>query len=356
MERTILHVDLDAFYASVEVAYNPSLKGKPVAVVGDPALRHGIVLAKSYEAKRYGIQTGDAIWQAKRKCRDLELIPAHFDRYIRYSRISKEIFAHYSDRCESFGLDESWIDLTGCTQLFGDGPSVANEIRHRISTELGITASVGVSYNKVFAKLGSDMHKPDGVTVIPRDGFQVQVWPLPVKELLYVGKATTRKLQGYGIHTIGDLAKTNVSFLEGRFGKIGRMLWQFVNGLDTSPVSNVGSPIKSVGNSTTAPRDLVTDEDIRIIFYALCESAAQRLREYGFRCRTVQITVRDNELFSYERQTALERPTCTSQEIFEAAYALIESTMQAASRCEAWASEPAISCCWTRYSFRCFQM
>lgn len=280
MNRTILHVDLDAFYASVETLYNPSLRGKPVAVVGDQELRHGIVLAKSYEAKRFGVQTGDAIWQAKQKCKELNLVPAHFSEYLKFSRLSKEIFADYSDRCESFGLDESWIDLTGCTHLFGDGPQAAQEIRRRIKFELGITASVGVSFNKVFAKLGSDMNKPDGITVIPYDSFRETVWPLPVKDLLYVGKATTRKLQSYGIHTIGELAKTDRTFLEYRFGKIGGMLWTFANGLDTSPVSNIGakSLIKSVGNSTTAPRDLITDQDVRITLYALCESVAERLR------------------------------------------------------------------------------
>lgn len=323
-ERTILHVDCDAFYASVECLLNPALRGKPVAVIGDPELRHGIVLAKSQEAKRFGVQTGDAIWQAKQKCRDLTVVPAQFNQYLKFSRLTKEIFANYSDRCESFGLDESWIDLTGCTQLFGDGPKVANQIRRRMKEELGITASVGVSFNKVFAKLGSDMNKPDGTTVISYDGFKEKVWPLPVKDLLYVGRATTRKLASYGIATIGALAKTSVEFLERRFGKVGRMLWMFANGLDTSPVSNIGakSLIKSVGNSTTAPRDLVSESDIKITLYALCESVAERLREHGFRCRTVVITIRDNELFSYERQTKLDQPACTAKEIFNAAYAL----------------------------------
>lgn len=323
-ERTILHVDLDAFYASVETLHNPALRGKPVAVVGDPELRHGIILAKSYEAKRYGVQTGDAIWEAQRKCKELTIVPAHYDQYLRFSRMSKEIFAEYSDRCESFGLDESWIDLTGCTRLFGNGEQVANKIRRRVWDELGITASVGVSFNKVFAKLGSDQNKPNGVTVIPYDSFREKVWPLPVKELLYVGRATTRKLLSCGISTIGALAETQVDFLERRFGKIGRMLWMFANGLDTSPVSNIGakSLIKSIGNSTTAPRDLTTEHDIKITLYALCESVAARLREHGFRCKTVTLTVRDNQLFSYERQIALERPSCVSKDIFDAAFSL----------------------------------
>lgn len=323
-KRTILHVDCDAFYASVECLLNPSLRGKPVAVIGDPELRHGIVLAKSYEAKRFGVQTGDAVWEAKRKCSDIIFVPAHYEQYLHFSKMSKELFADYSDRCESFGLDESWIDLTGCTQLFGSGEEVANRIRERVKEELGITASVGVSFNKVFAKLASDMKKPDGTTVIPYDNFREKVWSLPVKDLLYVGRATTNKLHSYGILTIGDLAKSSVDFLTLRFGKIGEMLWKFANGMDTSPVSNIGakSLIKSVGNSTTAPRNLVTDDDIKITLYALSESVAERLREHGFRCKTVQITVRDNELISYERQMKLEQPACTAKELFDAAFAL----------------------------------
>lgn len=323
-KRTILHVDCDAFYASVECLLNPSLRGKPVAVIGDPELRHGIVLAKSYEAKRFGVQTGDAVWEAKRKCSDIIFVPAHYEQYLHFSKMSKELFADYSDRCESFGLDESWIDLTGCTQLFGSGEEVANKIRERVKEELGITASVGVSFNKVFAKLASDMKKPDGTTVIPYDNFREKVWSLPVKDLLYVGRATTNKLHSYGIQTIGDLAKSSVDFLTLRFGKIGEMLWKFANGMDTSPVSNIGakSLIKSVGNSTTAPRNLITDDDIKITLYALSESVAERLREHGFRCKTVQITVRDNELISYERQMKLEQPACTAKELFDAAFAL----------------------------------
>jgi DNA polymerase-4 len=323
-ERTILHIDCDAFYASVECLHNPALRGRPMAVVGDPELRHGIVLAKSQEAKRFGVQTGDALWQARQKCKEITFVPAHFEEYLRFSHMTKEIFSEYSDRCESFGLDESWIDLTGCTGLFGDGPAVATQIRRRMKEELGITASVGVSFNKVFAKLGSDMNKPDGMTVIPYDGFREKVWPLPVKDLLYVGRATTNKLKSYGITTIGALAQTSVTFLKQRFGKIGRMLWMFANGLDTSPVSNIGakSLIKSIGNSTTAPRDLVTDQDMKITLYALCESVSARLREHSFRCKTVALTIRDNSLYSFERQLTLKRPSCITQELFEAAFSL----------------------------------
>lgn len=322
--KTVLHVDMNNFYASVECLYNPEIRGKPVAVVGDPELRHGIVLAKNYEAKRYNVQTGDPLWMAQQKCREIVFVPPHYDRYLRYSQMAREIYEEYTDQVEAFGLDECWLDVTGSTHLFGSGVEIARQLRERIKFELGVTASVGVSFNKIFAKLGSDLKKPDATTEIPFDGFQKKVWPLPVKELLYVGRATQNKLRSIGITTIGHLATTDVKILERKFGKIGRMLWMFANGLDNSPVSNIGakSMIKSIGNSTTTPRDLITDTDVKITLYALCESVAERLRDHGFRCKTVQITLRDNELYSFERQLKLPVPTCTAQDIFEAAFKL----------------------------------
>jgi DNA polymerase-4 len=315
---------MNNFYASVECLYNPSLRDKPVAVGGDPELRHGIVLAKNYIAKQYGIQTGEALWQAKQKCPDIVFVPPHFDKYLRFSKMAKEIYSEYTDQVESFGLDECWLDVSGSTHLFGSGKHIADEIRAKIKYELGITASIGVSYNKIFAKLGSDMKKPDATTVIEQLSFQDSIWNLPVSDLLYVGRATTNKLKRYYINTIGDLAKTDVKWLEQRFGKIGIMLWQFANGLDTSPVSNIGakSLIKSVGNSTTTPRDLTDPEDIKITMYILCESVAARLREYDFKCRTVHIYIRDNELESYTRQGKLLIPCSNSDDIFKKAYEL----------------------------------
>lgn len=322
--RTILHVDLDAFYASVESVYDQSLKGKPIAVIGDPEARHGIVLAKSYEAKAFGVKTGEPIWQAKQKCKDIIFVPANYKRYLKYSKMSKEIFSDYSDRCESFGLDESWLDVTGCTLLFGDGKTIANTIRRRIENELGLTASVGVSFNKIFAKLGSDMNKPNGITIIPYDNFKEIVWQLPVNDLLYVGSATTKKFHSYGIFTIGNLAKTELTFLESRFGKIGNMLWLFANGLDASHVSNIDSNrlIKSIGNSTTTPRDLITDDDVRITLYSLCESISARLRGNNLKCKGIQLRIREKNLFSYDRQLTLLRPTSITDDIFNAAFQL----------------------------------
>lgn len=319
--QVILHSDMNNFYASVECLDNPSLYGKPMAVTGDPDARHGIVLAKNYEAKKYGIATGDPLWMARQKCPDVIFTPPRYDRYIEFSQAASQIYEEYTDRVESFGLDECWLDVSDSTNLFGSGRKIADEIRNRIRYELGITASIGVSYNKIFAKLGSDMKKPDATTVIGLD-FREKIWQLPADMLLYVGKATYAKLIRYGIHTIGDLACTDPIFLEQLLGKNGLMLWSVANGFDRSPVSHTFSRriIKTIGNSTTTPRDLVTDTDIKIILYILSESVAERMRKEHFYCRSVQISIRDNTLFSYERQGQLRVPSCTSQAIFDKSY------------------------------------
>lgn len=321
MERTILHVDMNNFYASVECLYRPELRGKALAVGGDAARRHGIVLAKNEKAKRYGVQTGEALWQAKRKCPELIFVPPDFKKYLRFSALAKEIYADYTDRVESFGLDECWLDLTGTGR---DGEETADRIRARIREELGITASVGVSWNKVLAKLGSDMKKPDATTLLKREDLHVKVWPLPAEALLYVGKATADKLSRRCIRTIGDLAVSNPRTLRLLLGKMGETLWAFANGLDTSPVAplNASLPVKSVGNSTTAPRDLVTDRDVKITLHALCDSVAARLREYGLLCSTIQISVRDHNLEHYERQGGLDTPASAAGILFQKAFAL----------------------------------
>lgn len=325
-ERVILHSDLNNFYASVECLYHPEYRGKPLAVLGDPEARHGIVLAKNYEAKFHNVKTGDPMWMAKQKCPDIIFVPPHYDLYMKHSKLVREIYAEYTDKVEPYGLDECWLDVTGSSLLFGYGKDIANEIRSRVKSELGVSVSVGVSFNKIFAKLGSDMKKPDATTVIESERFKEIVWPLPVKELLYVGRATHNKLRRKGIFTIGDLADTNPENLRFWLGKMGVVLWQFANGLDTSPVSNIGakSMIKTVGNSTTAPRDLISNEDIKITLMVLSESVSARLREYGFICRTVQIGIRDNELNWIERQGKLEIPNRTAKSIFELAFSLFK--------------------------------
>ena len=323
-ERIILHSDLNNFYASVECLYHPEYRGKPLAVLGDPEARHGIVLAKNYEAKSRDVRTGDPKWMAEQKCPGIVFVPPHYDLYMKHSRLVRQIYSEYTEQLEPYGLDECWLDVTGSTRLFGSGEEIADKIRKRVKSELGVSVSVGVSFNKIFAKLGSDLKKPDATTVIECDRFKEVVWPLPVKELLYVGRATHNKLKRRGISTIGDLANANPESLKFWLGKMGIVLWQFANGLDTSPVSNIGakSLIKTVGNSTTAPRDLISDEDIRIILTVLCESVSARLREYGFICRTVQLGIRDNELEWIERQGKLEIPNRTAKSIFELSFAL----------------------------------
>ncbi len=323
MDRVILHVDLNNFYASVECLYHPELRNKPMAVSGDIEKRHGIVLAKNYIAKAYGVKTGQPTWEAHQMCPDIIFIDAQFEKYMKFSKLAREIYADYTDNIESFGPDECWLDVSA-SKLFGNGKEIADTIRGRIKTELGITASVGVSFNKIFAKLGSDMKKPDATTVITRQNFKEVVWPLPVSELLYVGRATTKKLAAIRIHTIGDLAKADMKKLKNLLGINGQRLWAFANGLDISNVSHksLDPPIKSIGNSTTTPRDLITDDDVKITLYVLCESVAARLRQHGLKAATLQLSIRENDLFTYQRQGALACPSSASENLFAKAFEL----------------------------------
>lgn len=322
----ILHSDMNNFYASVEILFDPSLKGKPVAVAGDEEARHGIVLAKNDIAKGFGIRTGQVLWEARQQCPGLICVSAHYDRYLYFSDAAREIYTSYTDQVEPFGLDECWLDVTGSTGLFGDGPTIADDIRARIRRELGLTVSVGVSFNKVFAKLGSDMKKPDATTVITKENFRETTWALPVSDLLYVGPATTRKLARFGITTIGGLAQANVDLLYWLLGKNGIMLHRFANGLDRSGVRPyyLSPPIKSIGNSTTAPRDLVSLDDVKITLMALCESVAARLREQDCFCTTVTVGIRDDRLIHFDRQIKLPRPTFNTLDIWEAAVELFQ--------------------------------
>lgn len=324
--RSVLHIDMNACYASIECLYDPSIRNLPVAVGGDVEARHGIILAKNQIAKRFGVKTGEALWQAKQKCPELHIVPPHFDRYLRFSRMAREIYADYTDLVEPFGLDEVWCDVTGTQKLRERGmEALANEIRERVKFELGITVSVGASWNKIFAKLGSDYKKPDAVTVFTPENYRDKVWPLPASDLLGVGRATERKLASRGIHTIGDIAAAPPSMLRGFLGKWGLILHDFAAGCDSSPVARAGDEavIKSIGNSTTTPRDLCCDEDAGIVYWMLCESVAERMRESGFLCRGVQVHIRDNELFSFERQLKLDSPTCLASTLYEAAMRLL---------------------------------
>ena len=317
MVRHILHCDMNAFYASVEVQRHPELREKPVAVCGSQEERHGIVLTANYVAKPRGVKTGMAIWQARQVCPDLVMLPPDMAEYIRISRYAREIYEDYTDQIEPFGLDESWLDVTGSVGLFGDPMTIAREISARIKFELGITASIGVSDNKITAKLGSDYKKPDAITRIGRDNYKKVIYPLPVEDLLYVGPATSKKLRAIGISTIGRLAECPVDVLVRRLGKMGAVLHTFANGRDISPVqrSDHIPNIKSVGNSATTPRDLETEEDVKLMLYLLAESVCSRMRELASRCTVVEIYVRDTELCSIVRQRKIPAPSCSSQEL-----------------------------------------
>lgn len=327
MGRHILHVDQNCFYASVEMQRHPELRDKPLAVCGSQEERHGIVLTANYIAKPWGVKTGMAVWQAKQCCPDLIVLPPDMNEYIRFSRMAREIYEDYTDQIEPFGLDESWLDVTGSVGLFGSPMTIAHEISERIKFELGITASIGVSDNKITAKLGSDYKKPDAITRIEADNYKQIVYPLPAKDLLYVGPATDKKLRSIGINTIGQLAECPVDVLTHRLGKMGAVLHMFANGRDVSPVqrSDYIPNIKSVGNSATTPRDLVCDEDIHLMLLLLAESVASRMRELASRCTVVEVYIRDTALRSFCRQHKLKVPTCSSTEIAQVAFELFRA-------------------------------
>lgn len=324
-DRVILHADLNNCFAAIECLRRPELRALPVAVAGDPAARHGIILAKNMLAKNRGVKTAETIWQARQKCPNLVLVPPNYSLYVRFSRLFKGILLSYTDQVESFGIDEAWCDVTGSTGLFGSGPEIADAIRARVKDELGITASVGVSWNKIFAKLGSDYKKPDATTVIDRDNFKEVVWPLAADAMIFIGPKTLPKLKQRGIHTIGDVAACNPEYLRKLLGKYGEMIWRNANGFDQTPVAlyDESTEVKSVGNSTTCARDLHTPEEVRLVIYRLAESVAERLRQYGLKGRVVAVSVRDRGFQRFSRQSTLVRPTDLAQTISAAALKLI---------------------------------
>ncbi len=326
MARVILHCDLNCFFASVELLSHPELRDVPVAVSGDPEQRHGIILAKNEPAKRFGVQTAETIWQAKKKCPDLVLLPPHHGLYAEYSKKVNAIYYEYTDLVEPFGIDESWLDVTGSLHLFGGDPrALADALRERLRRELGLTISVGVSFNKVFAKLGSDYKKPDATTVIPPDGWQEIVWPLPVGDLLFAGRAAVEVLGKYGVDTIGQLAACKAEMLDTVLGKLGTQLHRYANGLDDSPVRGADEreAVKSVGNSTTFPRDLVKWDELKTGVALLSDSVAMRLRRHGLYCGGVQLGLRDNRFRNVSRQKLLPHSTHLMKEIEDAALDLL---------------------------------
>ena len=332
MGRVILHCDANSYYASVECLYRPEIRDLPVAVAGSVEERHGIILTRTPLARKYGVKTGEAIWQAKQKCPQLVCVPPDYPLYVRFSAKMRAIYEQYSPRVESFGLDEAWIDLSAPGMTLERGARVADEIRLRIRSELGITVSVGVADNKIFAKLGSDLKKPDAVTLLRPQDYAARVFPLPVGALLYVGPSTQRRLAQIGVTTIGALAQCDPVLLSLRFGKNGLTLSAFARGEDRSPVMPVDhrAAIKSVGNSTTPPHDLTCMDDARCIFFLLAESVAARLREGGLRARCISISARSTELVTCSRQITLPRATCLAGEIGRTALELFDGRFASA--------------------------
>lgn len=313
MERVILHCDLNNFFASVSLLYNQTLLLEPVAVAGSVENRHGIILAKNEIAKKYGVKTAEPIWQAKQKCAGLYILPPLYDKYEEFSKKAREIYHRYTDMVEPFGMDECWLDVTGSTLLFGSGEEIAQKIKRNIKDELGITASVGVSFNKVFAKLGSDMKKPDGLTVISKENFKEKIYQLPVRDMLYVGKSTGDSLNSKGVFTIGDLTLCDENLLRRYLGKNGVMLKNYALGLDNSPVCTPKSSDrpKSIGRSRTLAYDLTSSDEIWGEFMLYAEEIASRLRSYGMYAYGVSITVRDTDLSVKEYSARIDSGTQT---------------------------------------------
>lgn len=324
-DRVIFHIDINHCYAQIEEMKQPHLRDVPMAVGGHEEKRHGIILAKNDLAKAAHVMTGESLREAKEKCPDLLIIPPSYDDYIYYTGLVKDIYRQYSDHVEPFGLDEAWIDYTDSRKLYGEPVKTARLIQDRVEKEIGLTVSVGVSWNKAFAKLGSDMKKPRGMTVITRDNYQKLVWPLPAQDLLYVGPATIRKLHARGIMTIGDLAQYPAGVLHHDLGIAGDMIQLFARGEDPSPVAENGAsaPIKSVGNSMTLVHDVKSFEEVKPVFWMLCEAVASRARDAGMEGSTVYVSLRSTDLAWAGRQMKLERPTDVSDEIMTAVELLV---------------------------------
>ncbi len=317
-DRVILHCDCNSFFASVEMAHAPHLKTVPMAVGGSEENRHGIILAKNELAKQYGIVTAETIYSARKKCKDLVIVPPHYAEYARYSRAVHEIYLRFTDQVEPFGMDEAWLDVTGSEKLFGSGEAIAHRIRETVKNELGITVSVGVSFTKVFAKLGSDYKKPDAVTVLSRESYRAIIAPLPVSDMIFIGRRTAEELLRFGIRTLGELATCGRHFLVSRFGKAGGMIYDHVNGIETGSVARYsveGETPKSVGNGMTFRRDLVTEEEIAVGLLPLCEEVAARLRERGLAARTLAVTVKGTDLLSVSKQAPLDPPSSLAREL-----------------------------------------
>lgn len=324
-KRVILHCDCNSFFASVETVFHPEYAKVPMAVCGSTENRHGIVLAKNELAKSFGIKTAETVCSAKKKCPALVIAPPHHELYYEYSKKVNAIYAKYTDMIEPFGIDESWLDVTASQRIFGTGVEIAEKIRKEVKEKVGITISVGVSFNKVFAKLGSDYKKPDAVTVISENNFKDIVYPLPVGDMLFIGKKTEMALAAMGIKTIGELAASSRDMLRMRLGKMGDLISAYARGEDDSPVLQKEADAKSVGNGFTFKHDLVTKEECRVGIEFLSEEIGRRLREKEMKCTTVQLTIKDEYLRSIQRQRPQSPPTDIGREIATLAYEILLS-------------------------------
>ena len=332
-DRVILHCDMNGFFASVELLSHPELRDRPMAVCGSPDKRHGIILAKNELAKKAGVVTAETVWQALKKCPDLQFVPPHMSKYKHYSRLINEIYQRFTDMVEPFSIDESWLDVTASRSLFGSGKVIADTIRETVKRELGLTLSAGVSFNKIFAKMGSEYKKPDATTLITRENYRQLLWPLPAREMFFVGKVTAKKLSASGINTIGDIALANPDVLEHMLGKQGRQLWEYTNGLDNSPVARSGEAekIKSVGNGVTFTRDLLTEEDLITAVTSLSDTVAGRLRKYGMKACGVKVDIKDPYFKVISRQKQLFSPTNLAFDLSRAALEIIHASWKTGS-------------------------
>lgn len=324
MDKIILHSDLNNFYASVECLTRPELREKAVAVSGDPEKRHGIILAKNQLAKSYGVKTGETILEARKKCPDLLLVPARHNLYGEFSKTVKMLYYRFTDRIEPFGLDECWLDVTGSQTLFGSGRQIADRIRSAVKKEIGLTVSIGVSFSKTFAKLGSDMKKPDAVTVLDRNNYKELAWTLPANEMLYVGKSTLRTFEKLGIKTIGDLAISSDELLRANLGINGLKLKKAALGIDDDDVSvyREHETPKSVGHGTTTYADMKDNQTVKTVLYSLADMVAVRLRRYGLYAGGVALNVKNNLLQSFSKQTLIHTSTQSGKIIADAAFEL----------------------------------
>ena len=328
MDRVILHCDMNGFFASVELLDYPQLKDKPMAVCGSPENRHGIILAKNEIAKKYGVVTAETLWQARKKCPDLQVVPPHHDKYKHYSRMINDIYLRFTDMVEPFSVDESWLDVTASRQLFGTGREIADTIRQTVKKELGLTLSAGVSFNKIFAKMGSDYKKPDATTVITRENFRNILWPLDIREMFFVGKATADKLHEYGIKTIGELAVSDKKMISSMLGRQGGVIHDYANGLDTTPVLRFDQleKVKSIGNGTTFRRNLQGEKDIRTAVTGLSDTVAARLRSHKMKAFGVKVDIKDPDLKVISRQQQLDNPANITDIIADTAMSIIRKS------------------------------